>query len=76
MMKALAAAVLLVPATAFPSSDNSGKADATAIGATSAVDLSSATKNAAKQYLEKFIADNNIPGVLIHVTTPAGQLKV
>jgi len=42
-------------------------------GATSAVGLSSATKDAAKQYLEKFIADNNIPGVLIQVTTPAGS---
>jgi D-alanyl-D-alanine carboxypeptidase len=73
MMKALAAAVFLVPAIAFSSSDKSGKADATATGATSAVDLSSATKDAAKQYLEKFIVDNNIPGVLIQVTTPAGS---
>jgi hypothetical protein len=35
--------------------------------------LSSATKDAAKKYLEKFIADNNIAGVLIQVTTPAGS---
>ena len=42
-------------------------------GAASAVGLSSATKDAAKQYLEKFITDNNIPGVLIQVTTPAGS---
>ena len=76
MMKALAAAVFLVSAIAFSSSDKSDKADATAIGATSAVGRSSATKDAAKQFLEKFIADNNIPGVLIHVTTPAGQSKV
>lgn len=55
------------------SSDKSGKADATATGATSAVGFSSATKDAAKQYLEKFIVDNNIPGVLIQVTTPAGS---
>jgi hypothetical protein len=65
MMKALAAAVFLVPAMVFSSSDKSGKTDATATGATSAVGLSSATKDAAKQYLEKFIVDNNIPGVLI-----------
>ena len=58
---------------AFSNSDKSGKADATAAGTTSAVGLSSATKDAAKQYLEKFIADNNIPGVLIQVTTPAGS---
>jgi D-alanyl-D-alanine carboxypeptidase len=42
-------------------------------GSTSAVGLSSATKGAAKKYLEKFIVDNNIPGVLIQVTTPAGS---
>jgi hypothetical protein len=33
MLKALAAAVFLVSATAFASSDKSGKADPTAIGA-------------------------------------------
>jgi D-alanyl-D-alanine carboxypeptidase len=71
MMKALAAAVFL--SMAFSGSDKSGKADATVTGATSAVGLSSATKDAAKQYLEKFIVDNNIPGVLIQVTTPAGS---
>src|SRR5882762_5004004 len=73
MMKALAAAVFLVSATAFSSSDKSGNADSTAIGATSAVGFPSTTKDAAKRYLEKFIVDNNIPGVLIQVTTPAGS---
>ena len=51
-MKALAAAVFLVPAMAFSISDKSGKTDPTATGATSEVDLSSATKDAAKQYLK------------------------
>jgi hypothetical protein len=37
MMKALTAAVFFVPAMAFSRSDKSGKADATATGATSAV---------------------------------------
>lgn len=63
MMKALAAAVFLVSVTAFSSSDKSGKSNPSPTGATSAVGFSSATKDAAKQYLEKFIADNNIPGV-------------
>ena len=73
MMKALAAAVFLVSVTVFSSSDKSGKRGPTAAGATSAAGFSSATKDAAKKYLEKFIADNNIPGVLIQVTTPAGS---
>jgi D-alanyl-D-alanine carboxypeptidase len=73
MMKVLAAAVLLVSATAFASSVKSSTAGPTTTGAASAVGLSPATKDAAKQYLEKFIVDNNIPGVLIQVTTPAGS---
>ena len=72
-MKALVGAVFPASATAFSSSDKSGRAEPTATGATSAVDLSSATKDAAKQYLEKFIADNNIPDVLIQATTPGGS---
>jgi len=74
-MKALAAAIFLVSAMAFSSSDKSAKVDPSSAGATSAVAFSSATKNAAKQYLEKFIADNNIPGVLIQVTTPARSIR-